>query len=1225
MKLKRLVIQGFKSFKDRTTINFDDGITGIVGPNGCGKSNIVDALFWVMGEMSAKHLRGNSMKDVIFAGSSKYSPGSFAEATLVLENSEGKHIHIGNKVSSPTEISLTRKLYRNGETEYRINGNPCRLRDIQEVFMDTGAGAKSYSIIAQGEINRLVQAKPEERRSMIEDVAGITKFKMRRRDSVKKIEQTQSNLARLQDLQTEIEKNLKALEKQAEKAERARTLKDKIRRNDLVVHSHKVFELLKDYRDGKNVISEKLINISEWMLKKETLESSLHEERLVKAEKTDKIEELQKEYNEISKRLAAAEERLVYLCKSQSEKEKQLEGRQSELEELASERENRVLKLNELEDSFAELSERGAGEENFAELEDQVETLKAELSEKEDELRNITGEIEATRTELSDLENIIFKNTSKMEEYAASLGDITEEIEALEKQYSGVSNDMARERDNVRSLEEKVEILAGEESETREKSQQLSREVEELKKEVNSASKEMISTESRLSSLRELASSLEGVKEGASEFLKSDSAEGFSLVGSSLECDEQYSKAVQVLLADILDNLVRFGDDFEGLENWLKANPNTSLEMIVAQNETTFSSETKERLALMLDGEVLPLSEVVTLPSEMKDLLGPYFQGLFIASNLTLETYRKISRDIRFKAVASLDGNVVLKNEGGLYVLGSRGTDGQSGLIARNNKIKELEAQLEEQTATLNTLESRLEASEEAASSARESFELIRENHAQARADYAARKSALESKLANIESGTARLDILKNRKNEISKSRLTLMETEETYANKRDELADLVEAKTALKEELSETYMLQKEQYEELRDEFLKKQAESKTFEDRLKALESQVEDVRSQVERLDSRRDSLTVTIETLGAEIDQIAAELSELEQGNLDTAAELQDREEILNDLKDDFANLLQGMQEREDEAKSLGAQISKNDKEVAEYKAKLSQYVAEEEQIVRNIFEKYRVDLRKTLGNFLGYEESDYEELHDVSQMFFMETENGVVDIEPESYEFHRRYGQDLAECSTKLKNYKQEFSRLGEINWQAIEDYDRQKLRYNFLSEQERELKQSLDDLQLAIDHIDQKSKERFKVAFDEVSIRFQKVFPIIFGGGNAQLKLVGSPDDADCGVDIIAQPPGKKMQNINLMSGGEKAMTAVSLIFSIFLVKPSPFCLLDEVDAPLDDANVGRFNELLREMSSESQFILITHNKKTMELNDTLYGVTMQEPGISKAVSVQLH
>lgn len=283
------------------------------------------------------------------------------------------------------------------------------------------------------------------------------------------------------------------------------------------------------------------------------------------------------------------------------------------------------------------------------------------------------------------------------------------------------------------------------------------------------------------------------------------------------------------------------------------------------------------------------------------------------------------------------------------------------------------------------------------------------------------------------------------------------------------------------------------------------------------------------------------------------------------------------------------------------------------------------MTDEEQVVRNTFEKYHINLRKELGRFLEYTEDEFNELNDISNLFTMETENGSEEIIELPYEFNRRYGQDLKECELKYRQYSQQLNRIGEINWQAIEEYDRQKLRYDFLRQQEVELKQSLEDLELAISHIDEKSKIRFKTAFEEVSSRFQRVFPIIFGGGNALLKITGDINDAECGVDIIAQPPGKKMQNINLMSGGEKALTAVSLIFSIFLVKPSPFCLLDEVDAPLDDANVGRFNELLREMSYDSQFILITHNKKTMELNDTLYGVTMQEPGVSKAISVQLH
>jgi chromosome segregation protein len=400
---------------------------------------------------------------------------------------------------------------------------------------------------------------------------------------------------------------------------------------------------------------------------------------------------------------------------------------------------------------------------------------------------------------------------------------------------------------------------------------------------------------------------------------------------------------------------------------------------------------------------------------------------------------------------------------------------------------------------------------------------------------------------------------------------------------------------------------------------------EARSFESTLKSLNSQIEDLNGQIERLNQRLESNKTLVANYNTEIDQIIDELEKLEAANKEMSMHLSDKEDVLNLLKDSLGQLLLSMKDREDEVKDITAKINKNQREIAELEVKLSQSIVEEEQNVRNIFEKYHIDLRLVLGNFLSYEESDYQELKDVNSMFWMETEEGLKEIDRKDFEFTRRYGQDLKECSDKLKNYKLEFGRLGDINWQAIEDYDRQKLRADFLKIQETELKSSLEDLQKAIAHIDEKSKIRFQAAYDEVNVRFQKVFPIIFGGGSADLKIVGDINDADCGIDIVAQPPGKRMQNINLMSGGEKAMTAVSLIFSIFLVKPSPFCLLDEVDAPLDDANVGRFNELLREMSSESQFILITHNKKTMELNDTLYGVTMQEPGVSKAVSVQLH
>ena len=1224
MKLKRLILQGFKSFKDRTVIHFDEGITGIVGPNGCGKSNVVDALFWVMGEQSAKHLRGSSMKDVIFAGSSKYTPAAWAEVSLVLENNDGKHIHIGNQVSSPSEIQLTRKLYRNGETEYRINDIPCRLRDIQEVFMDTGAGAKSYSIIAQGEINKLVQQKPEERRVMIEEVAGITKFKVRKKESLKKIEATEQNLARLNDLQQEIEKNLKALEKQASIAERARDLKEKVQRYDLVVHSHKEFDLLKNYKEGKSIVDARTAEIEQWSARKSVIEIGLEEERFRKDEETEKIDDLQKEYNVISKELAAAEERLVYLCKTQTEKEKLIETREKEIETVNHELVGRLDKLTQLQTELESWEKKGEEDNDFSILIDRVEHLKEELELKTQSFNDLREEIEAEKNNYNKIDQELFRNTSRLEEYSNQLQDLTKEIEALEAQYSGVNSQIVNERDAVAAAEKNSIDLKDKELAVRAIIDTKNIEVKELEQTCSAKSKTLIQTDSKLQSLIEINRSLEGKKDGISAFLK-DHVEGFSLLGTLIKCDEKYTKAVQVLLSEFLETLVATADNDSDLFSWVEANKK-NLDYLKMVNAEKLSNETVDRLKLSLGDSLVSLFDILEMDADLKNKMSSFLDGYFISETLPTDTMESLSADIRFKAIADISGTRKLANLSGAKLVSIQtSTEEAQGFVARNNLIKELQIVVNELHVEVAALEEKSVSERHALEVSKTDFDALRDQAAEARAQFTGKKSALDAKLASFESGFTRLEILKNRKNEISKSRLDMIESEEKLSRLKADMTSTMEERTARVEELQEEVEIQKSSYEEERSSLLQKQVEARSFESQLKSLNSQIEDLNGQIERLNQRLESNNTFVATYNSEIDQIITELENLEASNKETSTVLSDKEDVLNLLKDSLGQLLLSMKDREDEVKEINSKLNKNQKEITEYEVKLSQYVIEEEQNVRNIFEKYQIDLRQVLGNFLSYDENDYMELKDVSSMFWMETEEGLKEIECRDFEFSRRYGQDLKEAGEKYKNYKNEFARLGDINWQAIEDYDRQKLRADFLKIQETELKSSLEDLQKAIAHIDEKSKARFQAAYDEVNVRFQKVFPIIFGGGSADLKIVGDINDPECGIDIVAQPPGKKMQNINLMSGGEKAMTAVSLIFSIFLVKPSPFCLLDEVDAPLDDANVGRFNELLREMSSDSQFILITHNKKTMELNDTLYGVTMQEPGVSKAVSVQLH
>ncbi|MFA5582673.1 MAG: chromosome segregation protein SMC [Bacteriovoracaceae bacterium] len=1225
MRLNRLIIQGFKSFKDKTVIHFDEGITGIVGPNGCGKSNIVDALFWVMGEQSAKHLRGTSMKDLIFAGSSKYSPASFAEVTLVLDNVNGKHINISGTISRPTEIQLTRKLYRNGETEYRINGEPARLKDIHEVFMDTGAGAKSYSIIAQGEINRLVQAKPEERRVMIEEVAGITKFKLRKKESLKKIEQTQANLVRLEDLQDEIYKNLKNLEKQAEKAERAKTLRERVRKYELIAESHREHDYLQDYVNAHDMLNARVEEHENLTLRKSQIELLLEDEKIQKDDMMERIDAAQADFNEHSKILAASEERVKHLKKSLIDKEKNIERANHENEELAADIEKRSERLETLQAELSDLESNNYEQMDFSSLEEKVELLKEQLFDLEEELNEKKKELSLSKESFQALDNEAFKNASKLEEYARLLQDLTSEIEVLEKSTSNFTDDLVRDRSKVKEYQAQVEALEEVIPTLKKEVETYASELKELDLRNRELSREVIQLESKRNSLIEINNSAEGRRAGAIELVQKISDGSIEVLGKLIECDPEYTVAVQELIGESLDAVIATcGKD--GYSN-LIADFDSTVDLMWPM-DSIISTESIGRLETQGCQGLRALSDIVRINNaDFADKLNKILNGFFVVDNLDAALASKINPEIQFKGLVAKDGRFIVKKVGNSVVIGQRNEEASEaeGIVQRNNLIQEMGITLEAKQIELNELEIAVAAKEEALAAKREELDEALKKFNDVNSLFAATKAALESKEANQNSNSSRLTILQNRKSETSRLRLDLLESDESLLNRKDALQEKVTELASEVSDLEDRYQELKMSFEGERDEMMSLKVKAQSYQQQLKSLHSQIEDVQSQIDRYAEKKETNLELLSQYEEEIENAQNEVIEVEASNREQAEVLADKENFLNLLKEQIAQVLLSMQEKETELKEINSRINKIEKENVELEMKVTNIIQEEELLVKDIFERYKIDLRSTLMKYLELTDDRIEGLKDLSSMFFMETEDGQKEIEAVEYEFEKRFPGQIKETKEKLKEYKSDFNRLGEINWQAIEDYDRQKIRYDFLKTQEEELKKSLTDLQTAITHIDEKSKERFKDAFTEVNERFSKVFPIIFGGGEAKLEVTGDLDSIDCGVDIIAKPPGKKMQSITLMSGGEKAMTAVSLIFSIFLVKPSPFCLLDEVDAPLDDANVGRFNELLREMSSESQFILITHNKKTMELNDTLYGVTMQEPGVSKAVSVQLH
>jgi len=1026
VKLKRLIIHGFKSFKDRTTIHFDDGITGIVGPNGCGKSNIVDALFWVMGEQSAKHLRGSSMKDVIFSGSSKYSPGAWAEVSLVLANETGKHIHIGNKVSNPEEIQLTRKLYRNGETEYRINGTPCRLKDIQEVFMDTGAGAKSYSIIAQGEIDRLVKAKPEERRVMIEEVAGITKFKVRKRESVRKIEQTEANLNRLQDLQQEIDKNLKTLKSQAEKAEKAKRLKEQVEKNELIVASHQEHEILTNYRESKNSLNGLNVNVVEWRAQKQNLEISLEQERILREELVEKIDVYQAEYNKLSNELAAAEERLNSLKRSIDEQNKLINLRTKDGEELAKDLEDRSKRLEQLKDEHKKLLEFSEEDHDYSGLEVKVSELKRELESKELLLKKLADSLGQHQKDFISIEQKIFNNNSRVEEISNNLQDTTQEIEALEDRYSGVSSELREEREQLNTLENRKVELAAKESTSKQEIQSLKDEFAQIDVKARDARKEMIQIESKLVSLQEINASLEGVKEGAAAFLRSGECDGHQILGNLVKCEDVYTGAVQAALEGLSDLLIPVGATYDKFVTWIKSHRQHGADLLLPTTERqVVSSEVAQRLELSGCEGVKSFKDITHVSAEYKSIVEKLFDGFYVVENLD-EALATTLCDIQFKTIVSLSGDVVVRNLGFGKVMTVFGSESpKQGIIARNNKIEELQSHLEVSREKVQTLEHNVAEKKTLIDEKLAAYDELRNHLADANARFAAKKSALDSKVSSFEESSSRLEILKNRKQALSKQKLELLEVDETNCRNRDALAvqikDLDVEVAGLKHHIDEL----RSSYNRDKEVLLEKQVAVKTFKDRLSSVERQLADVEGQLSRISEKIESNKTQISEGVREVETISTTREELAESNKLRVDDLRNQSGALGSAKEELNQLNAGMQDREDRVKSLTADINKSEKRSVEYEIRLGQFLTEEDQVVRDTFEKYRVDLRKTLAEFLQYSSEDIAELNDVSSMYFMESDEGRINLEAKPYEFVRRFGKDLVKCKENFKQYRME--------------------------------------------------------------------------------------------------------------------------------------------------------------------------------------------------------
>jgi len=1220
MKLKRLVAQGFKSFKDRTTINFDEGITGIVGPNGCGKSNVVDALFWIMGEQSAKHLRGQNMQDVIFAGSSKYPPAPWAEVSLILENTEKKHIHIAQKVYSPAEIQLTRKLYRNGETEYRINSIPARLKDIQEVFMDTGAGAKSYSIMAQGEVTRLVQAKPEDRRAMIEEVAGITKYKFKKKEALKKLDQAKLNFLRLSDLKIELESQLKRLKKQAEIALEAKKFRSQILELETLISLEKEKNLLLKIQElsaNSNEIEQQQEQISTESL---SLELELQDLELKNQETFKQQEAIQQKISEGSKQLALKQQQLQHENSLFQERQKMMSSIEQEKRKIKEE-------IQELQKTLETYQKDQEIEEKKQILQEKLEQLQEVFEEKQEQEETLKSQkqhhshlLATHEKEISVLERSLFeikteKNSlgKKMEE----LLSFSEKNETQEQVISSKKEKLILEKEQL-TLKE---IQLKEEKETKKFALKI---LEEKIKTTNDSfverDLELRKYFSEYASLSNIQKSFDLLREkkghNAAEY-----KEKYEVFFELLDFKKEHSSLLSFAFEDCLQDFVTFKGE-ELLYN--------STLVLKENNQKEQGQEEKKSLGKSLasfvefkkyDSFLKVFCENRRVVRDLDKHLPEIFSFLSFSSS---DFFVAIDEEARFKLIFLGNGNFKV--------------------VYPQEETAENTAFLEKKK-TLMILEQEIPVLEQEKQKLQEDLELLKKEEESLSDFIQQKKQEISSTKIEIEKNLSLMAVLEQQQNSLSLEKKDILQKQDFYSKTKKVLLGQQEELEEKKSELEDSLQMQRDVVEGLEEQIEQAQEEIQNYQEALYQVKGEKQLLEQKISHWHQQREILIKQAEQKKDKIE----ELTQQEQNLLSNKQVFIEQQEKIQEEIEQYLSALHTLGpiqkelegkliEQEEQVRKIRIlvkkyQDQKNElfKKKTENKGQLEKKKEDEYFLAKDFQEKFLFYLRDFFQEKFSFSSLEVIPLEKIEREKNEEGEISLPEICLEIQKVVDLYQQGQIsykkEMEEKIKKLKQSLMALGDINWHSAEEYEQIHSRYSFVVEQERQLNQSMSDLNQTIELIDHKSKERFTTAFWEVNERFKKIFPLLFAGGEAELKLMalgeGQAEDAQ-GIDIMACPPGKRMQNINLMSGGEKALTAVALIFSIFLVKRSPFCLLDEVDAPLDDANVGRFNELLRSMGKDTQFILITHNKKTMELNDTLYGITMEEPGVSKAVSISL-
>jgi chromosome segregation protein len=1184
MKIKKLTIIGFKSFMDKLGIDFPEGISAIVGPNGCGKSNIVDAIRWCLGEQSPKQLRGRQMEDIIFGGSGGFKPLGMAEVSILFENGNGNHSGVFGQ--SP-EISVTRRLYRSGESEYRINNTPCRLKDIQELFMDTGLSNRAYSIIGQGRIGAILEQRPEETRAMLEEAAGITKYRKKVEISQRKMEQTESNLQRVEDILGEIERQMRSLKRQAGKARRYKAISEEIDRLEIVLSANQYHQLQETSGDKKKSTEtlvrkelEKATNLSNREAGLESLSMELDD-------KDRSLSELRSRHERFLERMHKKESRIEALSgeiKMKEELEQRLLSEKDRMEErlqrFQEEQHSIISRLQEREKEFQEI------QGNIGVVEQRCQSkLKAlkETKEAYERAKAVLSKDLTQETGLSRESQVLNKLLGSVSDGRSRLEQEREEVKARIEKTLTVSQRKMEEREALQTRLQ--EIKEGIEEKARQRDQREERRAH-LQSELQSAEKELSICQTRRGSLETITANFEGFQQGVRTIMKARDLELsrggkiMGLVADVMHVDSRYETAVEAVLADQLQYvIVESQDDGKHAIDYLK-NTGKGRSTFVPLKELNGNGK-----APASPHAPFPLlRDLVEVPEHYRSLINTLLADTMVVDTLdeALSAWRGNGRN---QCLVTLEGDMV--DQRGI-ISGGKLSHSGIGILSRKRELAELKQKEKSIEGAVSDLQEKVARTNQELLREKQSLEAHKEEKWSCQDEINELDKMtfqLGQELDNLEKLSARIgQELESRDREEEKQKKRLSEIEEAITQcrtrRKQEEEGIRQRELALREE--------EKAYEIIREELTALKTDQRIFEEEKRSLLREKERLIQYTEEAEER--------------IEQIEKDITT----GRDTCKDCEERRSSLNEERLLLTQELKSSQET----------LSLAERERQEVQARLR----EGEQLTRGIRDEIK-ELRDDIAR-AKMEESEIR--FQMDTMVKQVRERFDLQL-PAVYEEYLQEDFSATDLEQQITQKRESRTRLGEVNLTAIKEHEALKERFDFIRKQKEDLLSSIETLRKTIRKINKTSLEKFEGTFQQVDEKLRKIFPILFNGGTASLKLTDPEHPLESGVLVEVRPPGKKLSHMGLLSGGEKALVAMALLFAIYMIKASPFCLLDEVDAPLDEANIDRFNDLIKEIRQYSQIIMVTHNRRTMEIADRLFGVTMEAKGVSKMVSVNLN